>query len=238
MKKLINLILCLILTVTLFTGCGGDSKQAEKDTSSNPKTEETVKTDDSLKSIFGNAKDIKSVSYTMVTTVDGKQISKGKMWIKENKMKMETSAEGMSVVLYMDGDKKVAYNYIPSEQMATKFDYAQAEAQTQNSPLDYSEEYNKDNLEYKVIGEETVNGYECKVLEIKDPEGDIKVWASKEYGLPIKTESKVDGKLSTMEFSDIQVGDIPDSEFELPAGVEVMDMKEMMNNIPQNIPQQ
>lgn len=240
MKKLFYLLTCIILATGLLTACGGDKAQPEKPAAEEKKAQETPKGEETLKSLFANSKEIKAMSFTMVVTADGKTLTSGKMWVKGNKFKMENSAEGMdTAIFYADGDKKIAYSYIPSQQMATKMDYGQAETQTQYSPLDYSEEYgNDEKMDFKVVGTEVVNGYKCEVIEMVDKEGTAKLWVSKELGLPIKIESKTGGSHTVMEYKDIQVGNIPDSEFELPAGVQVVDMNEMMKNLPNMVPPQ
>ncbi|MFZ5642874.1 MAG: LolA family protein [Bacillota bacterium] len=234
MKKVFQLFLCIVVATALLAGCGGSKETSGKQDPGAQKASETGSKGGDLKSIFAGAKEIKALSYDMAMTSEGKQMSKGKTWIKEKKSKMEfTSPTGETMVMYADDEKKVAYNYMPDQKMATKIDFAQAQSQTKESPLDYSEEYGKDSAKYKEVGEETVNGYKCKVLEVAEQEGQVKVWVTTEYGIPARVETRAEGKLITMDFTNIKVGDIPDSEFELPAGTQVMDMGQMMKSLPQ-----
>ena len=132
MKKLFQLIFCIVVAAALLAGCGGSKETSGKQDSGSPKASETGSKD--LKSIFAGAKEIKALSYEMTMTSEGKQMSKGKTWIKGKKSKMEfTAPTGETMVMYADGDKKIAYNYMPSQKMATKIDYSQAEAQKKDS---------------------------------------------------------------------------------------------------------
>lgn len=235
MKKAFQLIICLIMAAALLAGCGGAKSTSGKQDPGTPKSGETAVKEES---IFAGAKDIKSISFDMAMTSGGKEMSKGKTWIEGKKSKMQfATVTGEKMVMYVDAEKNTAYSYMPDQNMATKIDFAQAESQAKNSPLDYSEEYGKDSAKYKVLGEETVNGYACKVLEVTEQEGPAKIWVSKDYSIPARVETRAEGQTITMDYTNIKLDDIPDSEFELPPGVKVVDMGQMTNNPPQ-APQQ
>lgn len=237
MKKIFQLVVCLLVAAFLLTGCGGaQNVPAQSSESANKNT--GSQGEENLKSIFAGASEIKSLSFDMVMTSEGKEMSRGKTWIKGKKSKMQFTTEtGENAIMYVNGEENAAYHYLPDQNIATKIDFARAEAQSGNSPLDYSEELGKDNARYKELGEETVNGYSCKVLEVTEGEDAAKVWVSKDYGIPARVETKADGHVITMDYSNIRIGDIPDSEFKLPAGAQVVDMADMMKNMPQ-APQQ
>ena len=49
---------------------------------------------------------------------------------------------------------------------------------------------------------------------------EVKLWVSKKYGITMKMVSKgVDGSEMTIEVTELKVGDINDSEFEVPSDV-------------------
>ncbi|NLB18936.1 MAG: hypothetical protein GX825_09475 [Syntrophomonadaceae bacterium] len=50
------------------------------------------------------------------------------------------------------------------------------------------------------------------------------MWIWKDYGLPLKVETIVEGESLVIEYKNINIGEIDDSMFELPAGIEVMDL--------------
>ncbi|MTI80490.1 MAG: DUF4412 domain-containing protein [Firmicutes bacterium] len=233
MKQIIRLLFLVVMTFLLLTGCGGDTNTAGEGKSSGepPKQEANKQSGDNLTSLFANAKGIKAISYNMVMSLDGQLLSQGRVWVKGEKTKMEFNAEGMNAIMYVDMSEQVAYNYLPSEQMAMKTDFSQAKSQIKGSPLEYSKEYSSNN-KYEKIGTEQVNGYTCEGIVLDENGEPVTVWVSKDYGIPVKVESIIDGKKATIDFSDIKVGDIPDSDFELPPGVEVMDMNQMMGDFP------
>lgn len=81
------------------------------------------------------------------------------------------------------------------------------------------------NVERKVLGTETVEGYECsKVLNTVTTKDGTKhvatTWeAAKLGGLPVRIETKTPEGLMTMSFKDIKTAKPPDSMFEPPAGL-------------------
>lgn len=231
-SRLATVLLSLVFFVSLMTGCGGGDNPAKDQQSTEVKTEPAGETKlNDAKSIFSKATEIKCMSYNMTITTEGMPETKSKFWVKGNKVKMQGAVEGMGeMIFYSDTDKKVAFNYIPSEKIATKIDYSQAEAQQGDTPLDYSKDL--DGKNFKEVGNENVNGYDCVVYEVSDEAGTNKIWVTKEYGIPAKVESKIEGKLAIINFADISTSEIPDSEFELPTGTQVMDMNNMMQNIP------
>ncbi|AQS57663.1 LolA family protein [Desulforamulus ferrireducens] len=235
MRKLLQMVLLLGALALFFVGCGGDQTAADKPAEEKAKTETASQSGDNLASLFAKAEDIKCLSYSITMSSEGKQMLNGKMYLKGNKTKMEFSAEGMSAIMFVDTEEKVAYNYLPSEQMATRIDFSQAVSQMQKSPLDYNDQYREE--QYKIVGEEKVNGYDCKAVEVTSSEGLVKMWVSKEYGIPVRIESVSEGKPATIDFTDIKLDELPDSEFALPAGVQVIDMQDMMKNLPLNLPQ-
>lgn len=75
----------------------------------------------------------------------------------------------------------------------------------------------------KTIGNETVNGYSCQVVEYvyKDKKlGSLVQWIADDLGFAVKTQTKnARGKVeSTVEYKNIAVGPQPDNLFEIPAG--------------------
>jgi outer membrane lipoprotein-sorting protein len=51
----------------------------------------------------------------------------------------------------------------------------------------------------------------------------VKSWIWKEHGFPIRTETTTSEGTVIVVFRDIDFGDIPDSMFELPPGVQIME---------------
>ncbi len=128
---------------------------------------------------------------------------------------MEFTAEGQTMVYLVDSDAKTMYTYIPAQNMAMKMDFSQApEAATESLDL---EGYNP-----VVIGTETLDGKVCLVVEYTVQGIKTKSWIWKEKGFPIRMETATPQGTMVMEFKNIEFVDIPDSIFELPAGVQIV----------------
>lgn len=78
----------------------------------------------------------------------------------------------------------------------------------------------------EVLGTEVWNGKKCLVVKgIDDKGNESKWWLWMEHGIPIKVElTTSDGKFVNTELHNIEVGDIVDNMFELPDGVQIMEM--------------
>ena len=89
--------------------------------------------------------------------------------------------------------------------------------------------------EVAITGGETVEDVPCWVFETTAEEEEaaaVKVWLGKEYG-PVR-QVEQDGELTTFDYRRINA--VPDSEFEVPEGVQIMDMAEAMQEMMQEMP--
>jgi len=158
-----------------------------------------------------------SVKYDGVVTAPGQPTLTQKVWLKKSKMRMEFTAEGQTMVYLIDSDAKTMYMYIPAQNMAMKMDFSQAPgAATENLDL---EGYNP-----VLIGTETLDGKVCLVVEYTVQGVKTKAWIWKDKGFPIRMETATTQGTMVMEFKNIEFVDIPDSIFELPAGVQIVQM--------------
>ncbi len=166
---------------------------------------------------MAQAATIVSVKYDMVVTVPGQPTSTQKVWEKKNKMRRELTAEGQTIVHLIDSEAKTMYTYIPAQNMAIKMDFSQA-AETATESFDL-EAYNP-----VVIGTETLDGKVCLVAEYTVEGIKTKSWMWKEKGFPIRMETATPQGTMVIEFKNIEFVDILDSMFELPAGVQIVQM--------------
>lgn len=236
MKKFV-LLLCIFLTVSCgAAACGGESgpepdappAEAPAET---PAAEETPSADenastvsgqeDSLAALFSKAKDIEMeydfTAATPVATIEGKQ------WIKGKKTRSEMTVEGQSLIVISDLEKREAYNYIPEENMAMKMDIT-AEGDSYLDPEEYLNNSGFSNAE--IIETTTYEGIPCKVVRYKDADGtETKLWVAEEYGIPLRhEETGPQGEKTLIEYKNIKFGSLPDDLFQLPAGVEIMNL--------------
>ena len=216
MKKItIIAVLVVLIGVGAWVFLGGEKGVKENGVLPEEKAE-------SLTEILGKAKNIVSYRYDAVMTIPDQPVMTTSFWLKENKMRWEGSFEGQSVVYLIDKDELVAYLYMPSQNMAMKMNYSEVQETVGESMLEQSgsiEKYNPINL-----GTEILNGKSCLVVEHAIEAEKAKMWIWKEYGFPIRTEITTPKGMIVTEIKNIKFGDILDSVFELPAGVQIMEM--------------
>jgi len=154
----------------------------------------------------------------MVVTAPGKPALTQKVWLKKNKMRMEMTAEGRSVANIIDMEAKTMYMYMPAQNMAMKVDFSQApEPPTQMAST-------LESYKPAVIGTETLDGKVCLVVEYTAKEAKTKAWIWTKYGLPVRTEMTTPEGKTVLEYQHIEFADIPDSMFQLPAGVQILSL--------------
>jgi len=174
-----------------------------------------------LGEILGRAQGIASVKYDMVITSPGAPAVTQKIWVKGNKMRTEMTQEGQTQVVLIDYDARTMYMYMPEENMAMKMTF--------NPPAESAVEEAQSVADYNptVVGTETIDGKVCLVVEYTVEGAATKMWIWKEYAFPIRVEvTTAEGK-TIVEYKNIAFGDIPDSEFVLPPGVEIIQLPGM-----------
>jgi len=235
MKKLISLGIAacaIVLSISLLAGCA-TSAPASPDESSftpppaTPSTETTTPSPspepsqpsgDTLDDVLGRTSGIESVKFDMVMTGPGMPSMTTRVWLKGEKMKTESTMEGQTVINIIDHGTQTMYMYIPDQNMAFMVTYEQAQGSPVEDTMAISQ-YHPENL-----GTETVDGKVCIVVEYTVQDASTKVWIWEENGFPIKLVTVTDQATTTIEYKNIQFTSIPDSEFELPPGVQIMDM--------------
>ena len=106
--------------------------------------------------------------------------------------------------------------------MAMKLGLGKAQESIGESPAEQSGSIMKYNP--VTLGTETLDGKKCLVTEYTAETGKTKMWLWTKYGLPIKTESTTAKGTYVTELKNIEFSGISDSMFELPAGVQIMQM--------------
>jgi len=139
-------------------------------------------------------------------------------------MKMDMGPQGWTIVQM---DKKMQYTYSP----ATKSVMAMPMSANMAASQSGSGASAMDKLKALVgtkVSSETVDGVDCLKVISKDRANTY--WVEKENGLPVQV--LVGGK--TMKFKYEQINSVPDSTFEVPAGVKIQQMPKMpgMPNMP------
>jgi outer membrane lipoprotein-sorting protein len=249
MKKIIMipaLIFSLGIGGLILTGCGGqeqpsngengsveqtDRQQPSPPEQQNDRQEEEEEEEQeeslSLPSIISRASEIDACEYDITVTSPNREDHTAHMWWKGADMRvdstMPTQGGSFDAVYLLDTEEQVSHVYLPDQNRAIKMSYSQAKEQTADSPREQNEELREQDAE--ITGREVINGKECVVVEYTSEEGDeTTVWVWEEYGLPIRTATVMDDGEYTTEMSNIEFKDIPDDRFQLPEGVQVMDV--------------
>ncbi|MCK4554402.1 DUF4412 domain-containing protein [Candidatus Parcubacteria bacterium] len=223
MRKKIIFVSILLLVAFILAGAGCAKKQArEKEAALTGAKEEVEEKTESLTEILSKAKSIISFKYDIIVIVPGQAAMAQKMWIKQNKMRMEMTMEGRNMVYLTDSDKQTAYMYMPAQNMAMKMNFGKAHETVGESPTEQSGSVTQYNP--ATIGSEVLDGKSCLVAEYTADGTKVKMWVWTKYGLPIKTESTTAQGASVVELKNIELGDIADSMFELPADVRIMEI--------------
>lgn len=171
---------------------------------------------ETLGEILGRAEGIASVKYDLLITGPGAPTMTQKIWVKKNKMRTETTQEGETVIILMDIDAGTMYMYIPAQNIAMKIDFDP----TTKSAME--EVKSIPNYNPEIVGTESIDGKVCLVVEYTVEEATTKVWIWEEHGFPIRMEMTTTAGKTTVEYKNIEFVDIPDSMFELPSGVQVI----------------
>ena len=176
--------------------------------------------DETLDEILARGADLPSVKYDQVFISPGEPTVNWKVWMEGQKSRVEMSAEGQTVIMLIDFDTDIMYMYSPAENKAIRMDLSGFEGIATEASEDIL------NFNPTIIGTEIWDGKVCLVVEytavVEGVESKIKQWVWREWGFPIRMETTSGGQSAVMECRNIEFGDIPDSMFELPDGVEVM----------------
>lgn len=186
---------------------------------------------EALAAILARAEDIGSVTYNVVSDE-----FTGTFWQKDGKIRVEgmmDSPEGkQETVMIADSNTKTAYVYFPASGYAIETEFANAEEAFEKSITEASRTL----MDYDpviVSGAEMVDGKECVIVEFSVAGEEIRMWIWKAYGIPVQAEGTLpDGTVDRARMENFDFSDIPDSMFELPEGVELMDMPPMGQEPP------
>jgi len=170
------------------------------------------------------------MKYDMVTTTPDNQTATSTMWVKKTQMRMESTQQGQSIVVLINGDTKIMYMYMPAQNMALKEDYGQAPksaSDTANSILQNTP---------TVIGTETLDGKLCTVIQYTVNGATTKEWIWQAKGLPVRMQITTSQGTTTTDFKNYDFSDIPDSTFVLPAGVQIQSLGGIPTGLPTGLP--
>jgi outer membrane lipoprotein-sorting protein len=167
-----------------------------------------------------------SASYDQKMT-QGRAVYESKVSLKDELFRMEMTMGGQTSIILHNAEG--TYTVMPSEGMAMKTPQLQRGQGPVRGASNYAQYLQQNQAEQ--IGSETIDGRACDIYRFTDPEtGDLTtawVWKAKMFPIRYETEG-AQGK-TLVELSNIELGAaIPDEAFQLPDGVQVMDMGNLM----------
>ncbi len=236
-----NILLVTLLVVVFgslgLTGCGGDKQEntGSDDSQSVNAGQETVQGTgiESVADLFAKGQKIEGLTCEYVFSGEGMK-AQGKMWVQGDKVKHETITQDQKIIMLFDGS--AFYSYNPAENMAIKYNNEdmQGDSEEVETPFDYTEDIASNELFTEL---ETVDyeGFKCRVLLVEEKEFqcEVKMWVREDCGIPVRVETTdVNGTKTVMEYKNLKVGALPADTFELPEGVQVQDIGELMSQMP------
>ncbi len=149
-----------------------------------------------------------------VTTLEGKKISEGKIFIKGDLIRQEIlNKEGGPVIMIVRPDINKVWMVNPAEKKYMVLPINEKEEQLEKWS-------GKREEKAKYLGTEKVSGLKCKKYEITDKGRKSHFWISKNFPFPVKFESEA----VCTQYKNIKTKNLSKSVFEAPSGYQKMTM--------------
>lgn len=194
--------------------------------------------EEELKDLFSKGKDIKELSYTMVMMGYQEKPLTTKVWMKDGKMRFETTIMGNTVITMIDGD--AFYSMSENDKMAMKMPISDVENPTEDIFTVENMTEDIDSTSFNYLGKEKLDGIDCYVIESTDDfdGATVKMWLHETYGMVMRMETIVDNEMGSyvMEVKDFDVGKISDDIFTISDDYQIVDFSDfempMMPDMP------
>lgn len=226
---LFGLVVCVALI-----GCPGSEQPEEQAVTTEPvevRTEEQPEPADGAEEL-GDVLDAFEMPSSFVMTMKeadaegpGRKMAMKMDGEKATKVRIEQETASGTEVMIMDLEDEVIYSYDTASNEGMKLPMQAGAAQ--DAPVEPWEQYEAG---YKIVGSETMDGVDCWIVEITQEGETGRAWIGKQDGLMRRVEAP--GETMTITIAD--VNSVPDSEFEVPAGIEISEMPDMTGgNMPE-----
>lgn len=215
MKRGFLLVVAILLALTM-TACGGEGAKQVPTTPEGGEILPKVTSSSSLEEIQAKAREIKEISFEMVTTISGDQpvSSIGKMYISGEKARSEMETMGIKMITIVDAERNV-YIYDPANNNAMKMPASEEDL---GSPSDWAE----GTSDLEVIGEEKLDGLECLVVKGVSDGMESQIWVRKDIGMPVRVE--IAEKQAIIEYKNYKIGTQDPALFEIPADTTITEL--------------
>jgi outer membrane lipoprotein-sorting protein len=216
---LVRIFIMLIILVLVGCGSGAPEGTGEDQNSNQPESGETI----SAAELFAKGMTLDGFSYDYVITMPTGEKLTHKMWVKGGNMRseMENPGGGAPTLSIINMEEDMVYIYQQETNFAMQMPIKESDVDT-TSPKDY---FNKSDPEGLLFtSREIFDNKECLVYETNYEGGQGKIWIWEEGGMPLRVETTSGTETIIVEFLNFTIGNIDDSMFQLPAGVQIMDM--------------
>jgi len=160
----------------------------------------------------------------MVTT-EGDVSTTGKFYFEKPFYRMDMEEDGQKMFVVVNNETKTTRVFNPSEKMYIEM--KSDDMRSLSNDVFQSLEAQKEKYETKLVGKETVNGYDCKKYQVIIDGSPVSTyWQSSEIEYPIKVVSGQNQNM-VMELKNIKEGDVDKSLFQIPDGYQKMQMPGM-----------
>ena len=195
-----------------------------------PSAEKPAATPETLAEAIDSRQMITSYEMTM-TNPEGQTITQLMKFAEGKPVRMKMTHENEWVI--MDMAERVMYAYSSEQKIAMKIAMEGEDgAEGEQMPAPTVDEFDSAT---PITGTETLDGVACWVMEAA-PQGEaekVKIWIDRDYSLIRQMQAGEE----LVKFEYDRINAVPDSEFNLPKGVKVMDMGEMMEEMMKELPQ-
>jgi len=145
---------------------------------------------------------------------------KGKLWISGNNLRSETGdAQSTSMAIFIRNSKGYSYMFTSGDDQAIKVTDEQPAEDI--NPVEILNDIDEN---IQPLGKEVRDGKDCVVIQYKEDEVDNRIWLWEEYGLPVRIESTYNESTTVIQYSNYKFEALPESLFELPQGMKVVDL--------------
>ena len=214
-KSVISIIVIILVLAFVFIFT---TNKETKETNNNEEIKKTT-TENIIPELKG---DFSNISYTETITMPG-NVTESKIWIKEGKVKRETELDEIKTIFIVDPDKAEYISYNSNQEFATKMNFESYKED--ETPVDKSEKI--PNVGVSTLSDENFDEKSCKVIKYTASGQSVKMWIWKENGMPLKIENDSPGGKTTIEYRNVIIGAVKDSDFNLPNNIEIKEF-----NIP------
>lgn len=221
----------LVVALLAAAGCSQSGQAQQKDSAN----KESVSVQGSgnakaktLAEIVAQGKNHPGVYCEYVVRPDQGSVLKGKLWIAAGNLRSESVESGQSTAIFIRNSGK-GYNYMftSGDQKAIKV--SDAHPAEDINPVETLQDVSENT---QPLGKEVKDGKNCVVIKYEEDEVVNRVWIWEDFGVPIRMESTYNKSTTVMEYNNYKFEAIPEAMFELPQGMNVMDLPGIGSGTP------